>query len=128
MPNVIEQKQLAVDMDTALAQLSGNVTIYCRVVKVFFNSWAEDKIELENAWRNGDRDHCVTLLHKLSGGAKSIAALQLSAALQTLKLQFADSDSPLPDIHLLDDLEALASGTEGAINERLDCSAQDFAE
>jgi len=126
MPHVIEQTQLAADMDAELAQLSGNVSIYCRVVKVFFNSWADHQKELDIAWREGRREHCVTVLHKLYLGAKSIAALQLAGALQTLKLQFADADVSLPDITLLQDLEELAAGTEQAINQRLDCSPEDY--
>lgn len=126
MPNVIEPTQLAADMDAALSRMLGNVTIYCRVVKVFFNAWPEHKQLLEEAWQAGHRERCVSILHKLAGGAKSIAAIQLAGALSSLELQLANNACEFPDIHLLDEIDALAQATHDAINRQLDCNEENF--
>lgn len=125
MPNVIEPKQLAADMDAALTRMLGNVTIYCRVVQVFFNAWPEHLQSLTEAWQQGHRERCIAILHKLAGGAKSIAATPLASGLSSLELQLADEAHALPDIHLLDELDALAQELREAINRQLDCHEKD---
>lgn len=120
MENRIDEQQLVADMESALARMLDNATIYLRVVKVYFNAWPENSIALHAAWSEGNRSRCAGLLHKLGGGAKSLAAEQLAEQLKRLERILADDQQPWPNEIVINELDELASQTHLLMIKKLE--------
>lgn len=80
-----------ISLDSGLSYLSGNMTRFCTLAKIFSDGYERSHKSLENMFDNGS-DRLIFEIHSLKSAAKGIGAISLFEIAQTMEDHLANGD------------------------------------
>ena len=77
-------KQYDISLDSGLSYLSGNMTRFCALAKIFSDGYEHNRERLENMF-DGGSDRLIYEIHSLKSAAKGIGAISLFEIAKTME-------------------------------------------
>ena len=77
-------KQYDISLDSGLSYLSGNMTRFCALAKIFSDGYEHNRERLENMF-DGGSDRLIFEIHSLKSAAKGIGAISLFEIAKTME-------------------------------------------
>ena len=77
-------KQYDISLDSGLSYLSGNMTRFCTLAKIFSDGYEHNRERLENMF-DGGSDRLIFEIHSLKSAAKGIGAISLFEIAKTME-------------------------------------------
>ena len=77
-------KQYDISLDSGLSYLSGNMTRFCTLAKIFSDGYEHNRERLENMF-DGGSDRLIYEIHSLKSAAKGIGAISLFEIAKTME-------------------------------------------
>ena len=77
-------KQYDISLDSGLSYLSGNMTRFCALAKIFSDGYEHNRERLENMF-DGGSDRLIFEIHSLKSSAKGIGAISLFEIAKTME-------------------------------------------
>ena len=77
-------KQYDISLDSGLSYLSGNMTRFCALAKIFSDGYEHNRERLENMF-DGGSDRLIFEIHSLKSAAKGIGAISLFEIAKTIE-------------------------------------------
>ncbi len=84
-------KKYDVSLDSGLSYLSGNLTRFCTLAKIFSDGYERSRERLENMFDSGS-DRLIFEIHSLKSAAKGIGAISLFEIAKTMEERLACGD------------------------------------
>lgn len=84
-------KQYDISLDSGLSYLSGNMTRFCTLAKIFSDGYEHNRERLENMF-DGGSDRLIFEIHSLKSAAKGIGAISLFDIAKTMEDHLACGD------------------------------------
>ncbi len=84
-------KQYDISLDSGLSYLSGNMTRFCALAKIFSDGYEHNRERLENMF-DGGSDRLIYEIHSLKSAAKGIGAISLFEIAKTMEDHLACGD------------------------------------
>ena len=84
-------KQYDISLDSGLSYLSGNMTRFCTLAKIFSDGYEHNRERLENMF-DGGSDRLIFEIHSLKSAAKGIGAVSLFEIAKTMEEHLASGD------------------------------------
>jgi signal transduction histidine kinase/CheY-like chemotaxis protein/HPt (histidine-containing phosphotransfer) domain-containing protein len=76
------------DTRSGLTRVAGNIRLYQRLLKDFYEDYADFSSDIEKLFNTGDSEHAVRLIHTIKGVAGNIGATRLYSAASQLEAAF----------------------------------------
>jgi len=106
------------DSASALARLSGNVTLYRKILARFLESQKDTAKQIRGAFAQNDAPGALRLVHTLKGLAGSIGASELANAAAAFEQTFRQGETPELEAQL-HKIETLLASTRKSIEQIL---------
>ena len=84
-------KKYDISLDSGLSYLSGNLTRFCTLAKIFSDGYERSRESLENMFDSGS-DRLIFEIHSLKSAAKGIGAISLFEIAKTMEEHLASGD------------------------------------
>ena len=84
-------KKYDISLDSGLSYLSGNMTRFCALAKIFSDGYEHNRERLENMF-DGGSDRLIFEIHSLKSAAKGIGAISLFEIAKTMEDHLASGD------------------------------------